>query len=256
MILVDTHCHLQMKSFKKDIEKVVDNARKAGVKAIINVGFDVRSSEKAVELSEKFPCMYAAVGVHPHDAKTYDANTLKLMEEFLRECKVVAIGEIGLDYFRDLSPRDVQKQIFTEQLEFALEKRVPVILHIRDAYEEVLSVLEERTPEKAILHCFSGTAADAKRALRLGLFISFGGSITYGGKQMSNTVRAVPLASMMVETDAPFLSPQPKRGDRNEPAFIRHTAVRLAEIKEEKVETVARITTENASSFFGVKVNG
>lgn len=256
MILVDTHCHLQMKSFKKDIEKVVDNALAAGVKAIINVGFDMRSSEGAVKLSEKFPCMYAAVGVHPHDAKTYGTRTLKVMDGFLHESKVVAIGEIGLDYYRDLSPREVQKRIFFEQLEFAVERGIPAILHIRDAYEAALTILEERSPEKVVLHCFLGTAAHAKRALKSGFFISFGGSITYGGKRIDNAVGAVPLARMMIETDAPFLPPQPYRGKRNEPAFIQHTAARLAEIKKETVESVARITTENACLFFGVRPNG
>lgn len=256
MILVDTHCHLQMKTFRKDMKKVVDNARKAGVKAIINVGFDVKSSEEAVNLSEKYPCMYAAVGIHPHDAKTYDGTTLKMIDDFLREKKVVAIGEIGLDYYRNLSPKSVQKQVFSEQLAFARERAFPVILHIRDAYGEVLSMLEEQSPERALLHCFSGTAADAKRALKLGYYISFGGSITYGGGRINNTAREIPLSSMMIETDAPFLPPLPHRGKRNEPAFIRHTAERLAEIKDESVQMIARITTENASSFFKVKMNG
>jgi TatD DNase family protein len=256
MMVIDTHCHLQMKNFKGDIERVIESARQAGVEAIINVGFDMRSSEEAADLSEKYPSLYAAVGVHPHDAKTYDGSTLHAIEGFLHQRRVVAIGEIGLDYYRNLSPKDVQKKVFAEQLDLAREKGFPVILHIRDAYEEVLSILEEKSPPSAVLHCFSGSLAAAKRAMDLGYYLSFGGSITYGGGRSHDTVRGIPLARMMVETDAPFLAPVPHRGKRNEPAFIRYTIRCLAEIKGESEQRVARITTENAVSFFKVSKNG
>lgn len=256
MILVDTHCHLQMKAFRHDIEKVIDNACQIGVQAIINVGFDMRSSEAAVQLSEKYPSLYAAVGIHPHDAKTCDGTTLKVMEDFFSCKRVVAVGEIGLDYYRDLSPRAAQRHAFAEQLQIARECGLPVILHVREAYEEVFAMLDDGRPEKGVFHCFSGTAAEVRRALKLGYHISFGGSITYGRKPVEHAVRQVPLDRLMIETDAPYLSPVPHRGKRNEPAFIRHTAERLAELREESLQTIARVSTENACSFFRMRLNG
>ncbi len=256
MVLVDCHCHLQMKTFRKDIDHVVDRAKRAGVKAIINVGFDIRSSEAAVRLSEKFPALYAAVGIHPHDAKTYDSNTLDTLSGFLSQEKVVAMGEIGLDYYRDLSPRKLQKKVFTEQLAFACERGLPVILHIRDAYQDVLSILEKGRPEKVVLHCFSGGMADVKRALAMGCFLSFGGNITYGGKTLSRVVPQVPLGSMVVETDAPYMAPVPQRKKRNEPAFIRYTVEKVASLKNVPASTVARSTTENAQELFEVNTDG
>jgi TatD DNase family protein len=256
MILVDCHCHLQMKTFRKDIEHVLDRAKKAGVKAIINVGFDTRSSEAAVRLSEEFPALYAAVGIHPHDAKTYESNSLDTLAGFLNQEKVIAIGEIGLDYYRNLSPRNLQKKVFIEQLAFACERALPVILHIRDAYQDVLSILEKKRPEKVVLHCFSGNLADARRALAMGCFLSFGGNITYGGGTLSRAVRQVPLERIVVETDAPYLAPVPHRKKRNEPAFIRYTVERVAGLKDVAVGTVAESTTENAMKLFKVNIDG
>lgn len=256
MMLVDCHCHLQMKPFRGDVDRVIEHAREAGVKAIINVGFDTRSSEAAVALSEKYDFLYAAVGIHPHDAKTYDGSTLNTLSGFLQHAKVVAVGEIGLDYYRNLSPKKLQKRVFEEQLSFACERDAPVILHIRDAYQDVLSILEEERPRKAVLHCFSSSVADAKRALGCGYFISFGGNITYGGEALSRVVRKVPLESMVVETDAPYLAPIPHRGKRNEPAFIIHTVEKVARIKDVPADAVAKWTTENALKLFKVSIDG
>lgn len=253
MVFIDTHCHLQMKTFKGEIKKILDNAARAGVKTIINVGFDMESSEEAVNLSKKYPCMYATVGIHPHDAKTYGDDSIAILESFLQEDKVVAIGEIGLDFYRNLSAPELQRTVFREQLEFAKDRDIPAVLHIRDAYGEVLSLLKETKPSKTVLHCFSGTTSNATNAVGMGCYLSFGGSITYGGAHLKDTVHSVPLSSMFLETDAPFLTPMPYRGKRNEPAFIRHTAERLAAEKDVMLEEIAEATTRNAQSFFGIK---
>lgn len=245
-----------MKTFKDDMDRIVDDAIVTGIEAIINVGFDVKSSEKAVELSRKYACMFAAVGIHPHDAKMYNSNTLADLNDFLNEEKVIAIGEIGLDFYRNLSPPEVQERVFSEQLFFAKEKDIQVILHIRDAYTRVFEIIEKEKPKKVVLHCFSGSVDDAKRGIAMGFYISFAGNITYSQGQLTDAAREVPLTSMLIETDAPFLPPIPYRGKRNEPCFIKYTVEKLAEIKDVSVEDVAHITTNNAQTFFWGAIHG
>jgi len=256
MVLIDTHCHLQMKTFKDDMDRIVDDAIVTGIEAIINVGFDVKSSEKAVELSRKYACMFAAVGIHPHDAKMYNSNTLADLNDFLNEEKVIAIGEIGLDFYRNLSPPEVQERVFSEQLFLAKEKDIQVILHVRDAYTRVFEIIEKEKPKKVLLHCFSGSVDDAKRGIAMGFYISFAGNITYSQGRLTDAAREVPFTSMLIETDAPFLSPIPYRGKRNEPSFLRYTVEKLAEIKDVSVEDVAHITTNNAQKFFWEAIHG
>ena len=255
-MIIDTHCHLQMKTFKNDIEKILDNAQAIGVKAIINVGFDIESSEKAVHLYRKYPMMFAAVGIHPHDAKTYTDRSLSILGDFLKDEKVVAIGEIGLDLKRNLSPLDSQMKVFSEQLLFAQERDVPVIIHIRDAYSMVNDVLEKEKPKKVLLHCFSGTKSDGEKGIEMGYYVSFAGNITYPHNQFLSVIKDIPLSKIVIETDAPYLSPVPHRGKRNEPSFIRYTAEKIAEIKGVTIEEIAEITTENAKEFFQVKFDG
>ena len=255
MKFIDSHCHLQMTAFRKNLKQILENARTAGVQSIINVGFDLRSSEEAVELAQKYQFMYAAVGIHPHDAKTYDNHTLKILEGFLSDSRVVAIGEIGLDYKRNLSPPRIQKSVFTEQLVFAKEKDVPVILHIRDAYSAVFKILEGEKAERILLHCFSGNAIEAKRGVANGYHISFSGNVTYAGRDLIRAVREVPAEIMLLETDAPFLSPIPHRGKRNEPSFIRYTAEEVARIKNISVDEIAKVTTINTKRFFQIEIN-
>lgn len=250
MKFIDTHAHLQMKTFKNDIERVVDDALAAGIEAIINVGFDVKSSEQAVELSQKYPFMFTAVGVHPHDAKTYSSRTLAILDGFLKAEKVIAVGEIGLDFKRNLSPEETQIKVFDEQLVFAQGKNIPVILHIRDAYSKVFETLEKRKPERVLLHCFSGTEADAEKAMKMGYFIAFGGSITYPKTNLSHILKSITLSKIVLETDAPFLSPVPRRGKRNEPSFIYYTAEKMAQIKGVTLKEVSDETTKNAKEFF------
>lgn len=256
MVFIDTHCHLQMKTFKDDLKKTIDKAHATGVKTIINVGFDVRSSEQAVKLTRVFPGMYAAVGIHPHDAKTFDETSLRMLEDFLSEERVIAIGEIGLDYKRNLSSPDVQRKVFRDQLRFAKDKGLPMILHIRDAYREIFEILEEENPKNVLLHCFSGNKNDVKRGVEKGYYVSCAGNITYAGDSLINAIREVPISHLLLETDAPFLAPIPHRRKRNEPSFIRFTAEKIAEIKGIPVDEIADVTTRNAQRFFKVKPDG
>jgi TatD DNase family protein len=244
-----------MKAFKDEVKKTVDNAYGVGVKTIINVGFDLPSSEDAVRLTKEFPGFYAAVGIHPHDAKTFDNQSLQVLEEFLSDERVVAIGEIGLDYKRNLSAPDIQKMVFRSQLRFAKDKGLPIILHIRDAYRETFEILEEEKPEKILLHCFSGNKSDVKRGVEKGYYISCAGNVTYGSASLTDAVREIPLSRLLLETDAPFLAPIPYRGKRNEPSFIRFTAEAIADIKGISTEDVAECTTRNAKKFLKVEIN-
>ena len=256
LVFIDTHCHLQMKTYKNDIEKIIDNAHIAGVKVLINVGFNIESSEKAVELSRKYPMMFAAVGIHPHDARTYTNRSLSILDDLLKDDKVVAIGEIGLDLKRNLSPLDTQIKVFNEQLAFAQERGVPIIVHIRDAYSIVNDILEKKKPEKVLLHCFSGTKGDAEWGIKMGYFVSFAGNITYSHNKILSVINDIPLSKIVVETDAPYLSPVPHRGKRNEPSFIRYTAEKMAEIKGVTIKEIAEATTKNAKDFFQVEFDG
>lgn len=256
LVFIDTHCHLQMKTFKNDIEKIIDNAHIAGVKVLINVGFNIESSEKAVELSRKYSMMFAAVGIHPHDARTYTNRSLSILDDLLKDDKVVAIGEIGLDLKRNLSPLDTQIKVFNEQLAFAQERGVPVIVHIRDAYSIVNDILEKKKPEKVLLHCFSGTKGDAEWGIKMGYYVSFAGNITYSHNKILSVINDIPLSKIVIETDAPYLSPVPHRGKRNEPSFIRYTAEKMAEIKGVTIKEIAEATTKNAKDFFQVEFDG
>jgi TatD DNase family protein len=250
---VDTHCHLQMKSFTKDMGDVVDRASRAGVDTIINVGFDVESSKKAIQLSNIYPMMFATVGIHPHEAASFGDATLDLFDNFLKQEKVVAIGEIGLDFKRNLAPPGLQLKVFKEQLAFAHEKNVPVVLHIRDSYRDVIEIIEKEGYGRILMHCFCGNIDYAKRCLSLGGYISFAGNITYPHSSLPEVAVEVPISRILVETDAPFLTPVPYRGDRNEPSFIIYTAQKLSEIKKVDSEEIAKVTSRNAVEFFQLK---
>lgn len=252
MGLIDTHCHLQMKSFKKDIADVLDRATRAGVDAIINVGFDLESSKRAIELSNIYPRMFATVGIHPHEASSYSKDVLDLFNNFIKQEKIVAIGEIGLDFKRNTVPRDLQKEIFKEQLAFAHEKNVPVVLHIRDSYRAVFEIIESEGYERILMHCFSGSVEYAKRCISMGGYISFAGNITYPNSSLARVALEVPISRIVVETDAPFLTPVPYRGKRNEPSYITYTAQKIGEIKKIDSTEVAKVTTRNAAEFFNM----
>jgi TatD DNase family protein len=261
-LLVDTHCHLDFESFDDDREAVLARAQEAGVLRMINPGVDLASSQAALRLAERYPGVYAAVGVHPNDAAGWDDASLEELRALAGRDKVVAIGEIGLDYYRDTTPRDLQKRIFKEQLDLAAEMGLPVIIHNREATDDLLEILEDwhnklensslaLSARPGVLHSYSGDATQARRAISLGFRIGFTGPVTFrNAPDLQEVAAELSLENLLVETDAPFLAPHPKRGRRNEPANVRLIAEKLAELHGESIEAVAQITTANAGQLF------
>ena len=256
MSLIDSHAHIYYRDFTADFDDMLKRAEDAGVSAIIVVGTDIESSRESVELAEKYPHLYAAVGVHPHDAgRITDACYDVIRDLAVSSSKVVAIGEIGLDFFRDRSPRDVQEVVFRRFLQMAAGLDKPVIIHDRDAHDRVMAIVREEAVRKGVLHCFSGDAAMAADAIALGFYISIPGTITYPGNQsLRDVVTATSIDRMLVETDCPYLTPVPHRGTRNEPAYVRLAAEKLADVKGLTFDDVSRITTKNASDLFGISL--
>ena len=253
-MLIDTHAHLQMNKYDNDRDAVIARAVDAGVDCIINVSFDLSSSQQAVKLAEKYENLYAAVGVHPHDAKLLDDKTLDALRDLAEHPKVVAIGEMGLDYYRDLSPRAVQKSAFEKQLRFAEEVDLPVIIHNRDAHQDTLEILRRYSGQlRGVMHCFSGDVDFADDCIKMGLYISFAGPVTYPKSYQLREVAAhVQQDRFFVETDCPYLAPQFKRGKRNEPSYVKAVAKKIAEIRRTTFPEIAHITTENAKTFFQI----
>jgi len=254
-MLIDTHAHLSLPQFDKDRTEVIKRARDAGIKHIITVGTDSDDCRKAVALAQEHDFISAAVGIHPHDAKTINAETYSLLRELAADNNVVAIGEIGLDFYRNLSSQEIQVQHFREQLWLAREVSLPVIIHDREAHQKVLQILQE---EKAatvggVIHCFSGDWEMAKACLDMGFYISIPGTITFKKSDAYHKlVRDLPLDRMLVETDCPFLAPHPFRGKRNEPAYVQYVAKAVAGIKGLGCEAFAEITTQNAQKLFNL----
>jgi len=249
-MLVDTHAHLHDPAFDGDRTPVLARARAAGVVGFLTIGTDVGTSEAALTLAGAEPDVYAAVGIHPHDARTADAVALDRIGVLARTPKVVAIGEIGLDYYRDLSPRSAQRTALVAQLQLARGVGKPVLLHCREAHADLLDVCaaEGVAAVGGILHCFSGDLGAARRGLGLGLLVSIAGPVTYpSARRLAEVVRTLPLDSLVLETDCPYLPPQPWRGQRNEPSYLPVTAARVAELLGVPVATVAAATTQNAA---------
>jgi TatD DNase family protein len=247
-MLIDSHCHLDDKQFDPDRDEVIARAREAGVKRMmaIGTGNGPPDLECALRLARRLDFIYATVGVHPHDASKATPETFAAMEALAREAKVLAIGEIGLDYHYDFSPRDVQREVFVRQLELAGSAGKPIVIHTREAWEDTLLVLREHWLGAGIIHCFSGGPAEARQALDLGFYLSFGGVITFPkAEALRDAARMAPEDRLLVETDAPYLAPVPKRGKRNEPAFVVETARRLAEVRGAAPERIAEVTTAN-----------
>jgi len=258
---IDSHCHIDGADYDADRDEVIARARAAGVATMLNVGTgDPHSGafERAVELAEKHQEIYAAVGVHPHDAKLFDDAAAERLIALVRESKrVVAWGEIGLDYHYDHSPRDVQREVFRRQLKLAWELNLPVIIHSREADEDTIGILREQLSgyqRAGVLHCFGGSLQMARGAVDLGFYISFAGNLTFKkAEDLRDIARRLPLDRLMVETDCPYLTPVPFRGKRNEPARVVETAGCLASLHEREVSEVAHITSENFARLFGVR---
>lgn len=248
---VDTHCHLDSLD---DAESALAEARTAGVTAMVTVGTDLASSHLAVRDAGLYPGVRAAVGVHPHEADSFDQSALETIQALAKDPGVVAIGEIGLDFYRIHSSVERQQKAFRIQLDLAKQCGKPVILHIRDAYPEALELLEKSgPPPKLVFHCFSGSEADAGRALALGACISFAGNITYKKSEaLREAAKVIPLSRLLIETDAPYLAPVPYRGKPNQPAYVAEVGRALAEIRGESAEEIARATTATAGEVFSL----
>jgi len=248
-MLIDSHAHLEMPDFRKDLEQVIQRAKESGVEYIFTVGTEKKDWMRALEIAYSYPSIYAILGVHPHNAKKINDETYSTLRKLCRDEKVRAYGEIGLDFYRNLSPRDIQLKRFREQIQLARELRLPIVVHDREAHKETLEILKSEKAEECggIIHCFSGDYEMAKECIEMGFYISIPGSITFKNADgFQQIIKCLPLESLLVETDAPFLAPVPFRGKRNEPSYVRYTAQKVAELKKIPFEKVAEVTTENA----------
>jgi TatD DNase family protein len=254
-MLVDTHAHLDFPELSRDLDAVLNRASRAGVLEIVTIGIDVESSQKAVDLAGGHPRIYATVGVHPHGAKPLDNTVLDRLRFLADNPKVVGIGEMGLDYYRDRQPRPVQQECLRQQVELAIDLGLTAVFHVRDAHEDFLGIVREYAAnlKRGVLHCFSGDWIVAKQALDLGFFLSIPGTVTYPkSEKQQEVVRRCPEDRLLVETDAPFLAPVPFRGKDNEPAHVLYTAQKVAQLRQCTLEEVAHFTTRNAHAAFGL----
>jgi len=254
-MLIDTHCHLDFKEFEQDRPDVIKRSIQEGIRLIINVGSSIQGSMDSVEIAETHESVYAAIGIHPHEADRIKEEDLSLFKKFFDKKKIVAVGEIGLDYYRNISSKDNQKKLFIRLLKEAGTRHLPVIIHNREAHEDTLSILQDIIgPEiKGVMHCFSGDKIFLAKCLDAGLYISFTCNITFkNSERLREVVKSVPLERLLLETDSPFLAPQVFRGRRNEPSYIRYLAEEIAGIKNLDFEKVAEVTTENAKALFGI----
>jgi TatD DNase family protein len=251
MEFIDTHCHLEMGQFDNDRDEVILRARDSGLEALITIGSDLESNTLALKIAEKYPFVYTSVGIHPHDSKDFNDKIRDDIIGWSKIDKVVAIGETGLDYHYDNSPREVQRRVFENHLELAKDLDLPAVIHSREARNDTLDILQRSGITKGVLHCFSGDEKMAEMAMMMGLHISFAGPVTFKkATDLQEIVKLIPDDYLLIETDAPYLSPVPFRGKRNEPSFIVHTARSIAEIRGVSVDDVARITTINARKLF------
>ncbi|MFJ7978589.1 TatD family hydrolase [Peribacillus sp. JNUCC 23] len=254
-MLFDTHVHLNDKQFEEDLEEVIQRTKEAGVSNVVVVGFDRPTITRAMELVDGYDFIYAAVGWHPVDAIDMTDEDLNWIEELAAHPKVVAIGEMGLDYHWDKSPKEIQKDVFRKQIKLAKKVKLPIIIHNREATADIIEILKEENAHEVggIMHCFSGSAEIAKECVEMNFYISLGGPVTFKNAKKPKEVAAeIPLDRLLIETDCPYLAPHPFRGKRNEPAYVKLVAEQIAEIKEITYEEVAEATTRNAKKLFGI----
>lgn len=255
-MLVDTHAHLQDEDLKKDLPQVLKRAEEAGVEKIICVGYDVKSSQEALNIARQHRQVYAVVGIHPHDAQHLDDEALKQLYTMAKDPRVVAIGEIGLDFYRDLSPRDKQRQAFTAQIKLAQELAKPIVIHDRDAHQEVMQIIkaEKAGRNQGIMHCYSGSLPLAGELIKAGFYLSFAGPLTFkNARKAQETAARIPMDKILIETDCPYLTPEPWRGQRNEPANVKYVAAKLAELRNKGVDEIAYLTNLNAKKVYRIK---
>ena len=249
-MLIDTHCHLFFDELKKDLAGVLSRASELGVTKFICVGTNVEDSKESYDLAINYENIFSTAGVHPHDSEEVPKDYLDQIKELLNNNKVVALGEIGLDYFRNISDRKIQKQIFREQLNLAQEINKPIVFHNRESDDDILKILSEYPDVVGVSHCFSSSYEVAKKLIDMGFYISFSGNLTFKNSHLPDVAKKLPINSLLVETDSPFLSPVPYRGKTNEPGRTRFVADYLAQLHNLTINEVADVTTENAKAIF------
>ena len=250
--MIDSHCHIDFRDFDGIRDDVLKEARDAGIHTIVNVGADIESSERGVALAQRHEMVFATVGVHPHDARTLDENVFRRLKELAGQDKVVAIGEIGLDFYRDLSPRPVQKVAFHKQMQLAVELKLPVVIHTREAFQETLLIAAEYADllPGGVFHCFPGDVDDALEVIKEGFVIGVGGVVTYDKSRLSRVAAAIPLDKMILETDAPYLTPVPHRGKINRPAYVRYVCDMVAQLRGISPAEVEKATDRTCQKLF------
>src|SRR5690625_4230317 len=255
MVLFDTHVHLNARQFKEDRKEVIERAFEAGVNQMVVVGFDEETIPLAIEIAEQYETIYAAVGWHPVDAINYKEKHLGYLEELSNHPKVVALGEMGLDYHWDTSPKDVQEKVFRKQIDLAKKLNMPIIIHNREATSDVVRILQEENAENVggIMHCYSGSVTEVQKCLDMNFYISLGGPVTFkNAHEVKEVAKIVPIDRLLIETDAPYLAPHPYRGKRNEPFYVTLIAEQIAQLRDMKYEELCEITTKNAQKLFGI----
>ncbi len=253
-MFIDTHCHLDFADFDNDRNEVIERSHREGIDCIINIGSSLKGSSDSVELSKIYDFIYATVGIHPHEADEFQQETVHELETLARNGKVVAIGEIGLDYFKNYSKAQNQRILFESLLKLACDLDLPVVIHSRNAQEDTLQILKKALPKRVVVHCFSGDSNFLSECLALGFFVSFTCNITYkkaGG--LRELVKQAPLDRLLLETDAPFLPPEGLRGKRNEPLYLKQLAAEIAKLRQIGIEQVAKVTSDNAKRLFNLK---
>ena len=254
-MFIDSHAHIQLDRFDSDRSLVIERAKNSQVSIILVVGFDISTSHLAVELADRYDHIYATVGLHPHDAKRFTPQTLREIALLAEHPKVVALGEMGLDYHRNLSPKSVQKRVFEEQLDLATQLDLPIVVHNRNAFDDILSILENRPQlTGGVLHCFSENTKSMDRVIDVGFHIGIGGPVTYKKSQdLKQVVKVMPADSFLIETDCPWLAPQLRRGKRNEPAYITEIATKIAELRQVTIESVGQTSSQNFRKLFSIE---
>ncbi|MFP7295407.1 TatD family hydrolase [Bacillus safensis] len=254
-MLFDTHAHLNAEQYNEDLEQVIERAKSEKVEKIVVVGFDRPTITRAMELIEEYDFIYAAIGWHPVDAIDMTDEDFAWIKDLSQHEKVVAIGEMGLDYYWDKSPKDVQKEVFRRQIALAKEVKLPIVIHNRDATEDVVTILKEEGAAEVggIMHCFTGSLETAKACMEMNFYISFGGPVTFkNAKKPKEVVKEIPSDKLLIETDCPYLTPVPFRGKRNEPSYVKYIAEQIAELREISFEELAELTTKNAKKVFRI----
>lgn len=256
-MFIDSHAHLDDERFNEDRRELINSLKENKIDMVLNIGYDLESSWTSVQLANEYSQIYAVIGVHPHDAQDVPEDYLDQLRELSKEEKVLAIGEIGLDFYYDNSPRETQRKVFKEQIGLAKELNLPVVIHTRDADQETFEIIKEAVGDgglRGVMHCYSGSVEMAREYLKLGFYISLGGPVTFKKARVPKEVaKAVPLNRLFIETDCPYLTPEPFRGRRNEPKYVAYTAETIAEIKGISIEELAKETSRNVRELFEIK---